>query len=186
MADDRLPSSKPSWKRKSTEAKRPDPSAHEWSKRTLKPVGEARIPRSRNLKIFGALLGLFTCLASIVLLIFLLQPPKPAAVVLVGADYAGNLAVPHNVLGWKGLQGVEAVSRVPQPWAIFNPAPLQLILKGPRALDLSEQWDGLIKDVKREGSRQKSILFVVALHGGSGADGATSSPTRRRGPWPTG
>ena len=96
----------------------------------------------------------------------------------MGADYAGNLAVPHNVLGWKGLQGVEAVSRAPQPWAIFNPAPLQLILQRPRALDLSEQWDGLIEDVKREGSRQKSILFVVALHGGSGADGAYLIPNQ--------
>src|SRR4051812_14744637 len=178
MAADRSPSPKPSWRRRSSDTPRPEPSAHEWSRRRLRPVGQSALPRSRNIKILGALLGLLTCLGLIVLLIILFQPPKPAAVVLVGADYAGNLMVPHNVLGWKGLQGVEAVSRASRPWAIFNPAQLQLILPEPRALDLAEQWDGLIDDVKRVGSRQKTVLFVVALHGGSGAEGAYLIPNQ--------
>lgn len=182
MADDRSRSSKPSWRRKSSDAPRPEVSGYEWTRRRVKPVGTVGRPRSREFKIAGALLGLFTCLALIVLLIILFRPPKPAAVVLVGADYAGNLTVPHNVLGWKGIQAVEAVSRAPRDWPIFVPAQLQLILPKPRSLDLAEQWDGLIGDVKRAGRRQETILFVVALHGGSTADAAYLIPNQMTGP----
>ena len=88
-------------------------------------------PRSRSFKIAGALLGFLGLRGPLVFLIILFQPPKPAAVVLVGADYATNLTVPHNLLGWKGLEAIEAVSRTPRPWTIFNPACLQLIQRQP-------------------------------------------------------
>ena len=131
---------------------------------------------SRFIKIAGVLAGFAACVGLLVFLIFLFQPPKPAAVVLVGADYATNLTVPHNLLGWKGLEGIEAVSRTPRPWTIFNPASLQLIQR-PTTLSQPEQWDALIQGLSQSARSQKTILFVLALHGATTPRGL-SGPRR--------
>ena len=133
------------------------------------------IPAPGLFKIAAVLTGFAACVGLMVFLIFLFQPPKPAAVVLVGADYATNLTVPHNVLGWKGLKGIEAVSKTPRPWAIFNPASLQLIQR-PTTLGQPEQWDALIEDLSQSAQGQKTILFVLALHGGDDARGCVPDP----------
>ncbi len=61
------------------------------------------------------------CLATVVFLILRIRRPEPAAVFLVGANYANNLAVPHNVPGWEGLVGIRQVSEKPPPWSFFIP-----------------------------------------------------------------
>ena len=83
MADDRSPSSKPSWRRNP-----PRPNGRRVGTRMEQSHAQAgrrdQAPPITEPQDLRGVLGLFTCLASIVLLIFLLQPPKPAAVVLVG------------------------------------------------------------------------------------------------------
>ena len=71
--------------------------------------------------------GVSRLFGDLVFLILKISRPEPAAVFLVGANYANNLAVPHNMQGWEGLVGIRQVSEKPPPWAFFYPASLQLI-----------------------------------------------------------
>ena len=123
------------------------------------------------------MVGFLACLLAIVVLIILIWPPSPVGVVLVGADYADNLMVPHNILGWKGIEGIEAVAKTPRLWALFKPAALHL-MRPPQILDQPERWDALIDDLVKTGFKQQTILIVLGLHGGSDPDGAYLIPDR--------
>src|SRR5208337_234797 len=113
MPDERSEPSHPSWRRKASPAPRTERPRHEWTKRRPRPVGEAKLPSSGIFKILAALLGFLTCLATVV--------------VLVGADYADNLMIPHNILGWKGMEAIDALLRTPPPWTLLKPARFELI-----------------------------------------------------------
>jgi hypothetical protein len=124
--------------------------------------------------------GFLGCLAALVILILMIWKPQPAAVFLIGANYATNLAVPHNVPGWEGLDGIRQVSQKPPRWSLFYPPALQLVL-GDRdnalnALSHKGEWDVLIANLKKKGVTAPTLLMVVALHGGSRADGAYLMP----------
>ena len=177
MQDERTEPSRPSWRRKVSPSARPERPGHEWTKRRPKPSGEGKLPKSGGFRVAGAVVGFLTCLVAVVVLIIMIQPPQPAAVVLVGADYADNLLVPHNVPGWQGIVGIEKVSRTPPPWSFFTPAALQLI-RPPQVLDQADEWDRLIEDLRKTGFRQQTILFVVELHGISHPDGAYLAPNK--------
>jgi hypothetical protein len=126
--------------------------------------------------------GFAACLMLVVWLIWMINPPEPAAVILVGADYATNLAVPHNVMGWEGLKEIERLSQTPQRWSLFNPASLQLIRKDrSKTLDRAEQWDDLIADLKK-GFREPTLIIVLALHGGSDRSGPYLIPNLMKRP----
>ncbi len=73
---------------------------------------------SRGVKI-GAVLGLFLFVAAgAVAVYFWLRPPDPFRLVLVGAGYDQNLAVPSNALGRRGLDGLETVGQGLQRQAV--------------------------------------------------------------------
>src|SRR5258708_2130061 len=38
------------------------------------------------------------------------RPPRPACLVLLGASYDDNLAVPHNLQGWQSLEDLAQVA----------------------------------------------------------------------------
>src|SRR5437763_15698397 len=124
MQDERTEPSRPSWRRKATAVPRPQRLGREWkwTQRRARPAGELKLPRSRSFKVAGALLGFLACLAALVVLIILIWPPSSVALVLVGADYADNLMIPHNVLGWKGIEAIDGLCRTAPPWALFKPA----------------------------------------------------------------
>ncbi|ODU01496.1 MAG: hypothetical protein ABS79_01560 [Planctomycetes bacterium SCN 63-9] len=175
MADESKESSKPSWKRKKAAAsppaaaKRAEASRHEWTKKRDRPADEIQLPRSRALWVILAGAGFAACILGLVVLILMIQPPKPAAVVFVGADYATNLAVPHNVAGRKGIEGIQALSRIPRSFTLFNSPWLRPVQDAPRILERKEHWGELIKEVEKEVDngkiREQTIVFVVALHG---------------------
>jgi hypothetical protein len=107
------------------------------------------------------------CLALVIWMIWMLSKPQPAAVVLVGATYATNLAVPHNVLGWNGLAGIEQLSLAPRRLAVFRAPSLQLIRGGrEKPLEGAHEWDDLIAHLAK-GFSEQTLLIVVALHGGT-------------------
>ena len=127
----------------------------------------------------GGLAAFLGCLAMLVFLILKLRPPEPAAVFLVGANYATNLAVPHNVFGWEGLAGIRQVSEKRSSLPFFRPAALQLIGEREEALnqlDHKGQWNDLIANLGKKGVAAPTLLIVVALNGGSGPDGAYLMP----------
>ena len=176
MHDERSEPARASWRRNAAPPPpRREPEKPEWSRRRLKPVEGARGPRFGSFKIVAAVLGFLACLVAVVVLIILIWPPDPVGILLVGADYADNLAVPHNVLGWKGLEGIAAVARTPRRRALFRPGSLQLI-GTPQVIDQPERWDRVIDELATKGFSQPTILIAVALHGGSDPDGAYLIP----------
>lgn|GEM_PF-3039563 len=177
MPDERSEPSHPSWRRKASPAPRTERPRHEWTKRRPRPVGEAKLPSSGIFKILAALLGFLTCLATVVVLIILIWPPSSVAVVLVGADYADNLMIPHNILGWKGMEAIDALVRTPPPWTLLKPARFELI-GGLHKLDQPDDWDKVVKDLVKRRFKQETILIVLALHGGSDSEGAYLCPDR--------
>jgi hypothetical protein len=116
-----------------------------------------------------------------VVLVILPRRPEPVAVVLAGASYADNLAVPHNALGWKGLLGVDAVLRTKPRWSWLSRPTLRPI-GGPRSLDFRQDWDTLVAELAREKVGPKTVLIVLAMHGGSDSNGAYFLPNRATGP----
>src|SRR5580704_16050499 len=124
MADDRSQSSRPSWRRKTEPEPRPKKPGHRWTERRSPQDGGMKAPPSRMFQVAGGTAAFLGCLATLVFLILKISPPEPAAVFLVGANYATNLAVPHNVPGWEGLVGIRQVSEKPPPWSFFYPAAL--------------------------------------------------------------
>src|ERR1051325_4753620 len=61
----------------------------------------------RGIKRAIALLALIGIAVGIGVAILLLQPLKPACLVLIGSGYEDNLFLPHNVFGWNGLDILE-------------------------------------------------------------------------------
>src|SRR5262245_25713730 len=152
MADERsgTSKSKPTWRGKAepTTVARTKTSGYKWTERGSTPAAPARKRLgSRTYRVLGGLAAFAACLGMVIWLILMINPPEPAAVVLVGADYATNLAIPHNVMGWDGLKGIEQLSRTPRRWALFNPAELQLI-RPRRTLERADQWAEVIADLK--------------------------------------
>ncbi|QEH33047.1 hypothetical protein OJF2_15430 [Aquisphaera giovannonii] len=181
MADERARPSRPSWKRAGGDPRAVEPSSHAWSRRSVSSVARPDAPRTKTWKVAGVVAALAACIALILFLILVFRPPRPAAVVLVGADYAGNLAVPHNLLGWKGLQGLEAVSRTPPRFSLFPPPMLQLVRGGGTPLNLAEDWKALVDDLKVSAKGYRTLLIAVALHGGTTADSAYLLPGKATG-----
>ncbi len=87
------------------------------------PARRPQRPRrrlSQRLKrglVGGAFLAV-TSLIAVVLL--LLRPPHPATLILVGADYADNLAVPDNALGWNGLNELHQMAEPKGSLGLFS------------------------------------------------------------------
>src|SRR5205809_7832519 len=108
MADERTGTSRPTWRGKGEPkpVARPTQSDYKWTERGAKPAAASKRPGSRPFRVLGGLAAFAACLGMVIWLILMINPPEPAAVVLVGADYATNLAIPHNVLGWEGLKGI--------------------------------------------------------------------------------
>ena len=137
MADDRSQAGRRSWRGKPEPDRRErqaqtEKSSYKWATRGTRPAAAGRPPGSRRAGCFAGLFSFAACLGIVVWLIWMINPPRPAGVVLLGADYATNLAVPHNALGYQGLTGIEQLSRTPKPWTLFNPARLQLF-RNPRS-----------------------------------------------------
>jgi hypothetical protein len=114
-------------------------------------------------------------------LILQLIPPDPVAVVLVGSDYAANLMVPHNVLGWNSLADLESLCKTKPPRSLFGAATPQVI-GTLQQLDQVHKWDALIGGLKKRRVPQKTIVIVVGLHGGSSPEGAYLIPGKFAGP----
>jgi hypothetical protein len=188
MADDRSQAGRRSWRGKSEPDRRERParterSTYKWADRGKRPAGDARPPDSRSVRLLAGLVSFAVCLGVVVWLIWMINPPRPAGVVLLGADYATNLAIPHNALGYQGLRGIEQLSRAPKRWALFNPAEL-LLFRNPKSqtvLETADDWDALIAALKK-GFHEPTLIIMLALHGGSDSDGAYLMPNQLKRP----
>src|SRR5262245_2623623 len=62
-------------------------------------------------KVFLTLGCLTAVMVGILILIWLLIPPKPAYLLGFGATYADSLAVPHNAYGWQAVNDLTHVQQ---------------------------------------------------------------------------
>jgi hypothetical protein len=72
-----------------------------------KPTGPSFWSRRKRRFLFVTS-GLFAVTLAIVFLVWLLRPAPPIRLVLIGAGYETNLAVPHNVPGANGLNALHS------------------------------------------------------------------------------
>jgi hypothetical protein len=160
MGFDPPPSSPPppprrGW-RPGTSKDRSNEAQHKWRQRAAQPVKEKR-PWSKRSKflfragLLGAVIGL------IVVVILWLWPPKRIALVLVGAGYEENLALPHNVYGMNGLEGIQkAVQERERDYHVDYLGP-----------DKITSWQDTLRAQKNE----RCVVLYLALHGGADSRG---------------
>jgi serine/threonine-protein kinase len=82
-----------------------------------------------------------------------LSPPKTTHLVLVGAGYEDNLAVPHNVYGMKGLDDLAELARSDRALHVKHE---------PVELQRGVAWD---RDLDK--FSEKTVIVFLALHGGA-------------------
>lgn len=189
MADDRSEGSRPSWRGKGSPDPKSQPtpkrkaSSHLWAARGIHPDAGGRRWVVRRARFFAGLAAFAACLGVVVWLIWMISPPPSAGIVLLGADYATNFAVPNNALGRQGLATIERLSQAPRPWTLFNPGVLQLVRgpKGQTVLETSRDWDELIASLKK-GFGSPTLIIMLALHGGSDTHGAYLMPNQMKRP----
>ncbi len=188
MADDRSETPRPSWRDKagsgSGSTPRPEPAAnagsgtgHEWTRHRSGIGQRLWRPGAWGLRITAALAAFLTFGGAAIVLIRFLERQPPAALVLVGADYATNLAVPQNVAGVEGLRGLESLTGRSGPISLFKPPPLRLLRKR-LPLERAEEWDTLIEAIAKPRviRPNETIVLVLAFHGTTDANEAYLIP----------
>jgi hypothetical protein len=104
-------------------------------------------------------------MAALIYVIYLIWPPRPACVVLIGAGYEENLAVPHNVYGWKGLTDCITLAKSGKSrW--LRSGLFTLKHEEPVELRGGVAWDKDLDSVK-----EKAVIVFLALHGGADEEG---------------
>jgi len=98
------------------------------------------------------------------------QPPAPVGMLLVGAGYQDNLAVPPNVLGMRGLRQMAA--GLGNEHARSGRFESLVSLAGP-VVDL---WSDTSWQSQIAACRQSTVGVYVCLHGGADAAGAYLLP----------
>lgn len=94
-----------------------------------------------------------------------LRPPHATSLVLIGASYADNLAVPHNVYGMDALGDLEALTHNQETESFWGRGLLNLKRK-PIELDHDVQWDS-----EMNGFKERSVVFFMAMHGAGDGQG---------------
>jgi hypothetical protein len=95
-----------------------------------------------------------------------LSPPQPARLVLLGAGYETNLAIPENVYGREALRDLEALTRR-SPLSLFWKSRRMVLPHPARTLRSHGGWD---RDLGS--GPEKTLVLYVAVHGGTDAKGA--------------
>lgn len=154
-----LPESR--WRPESPPGRRPATSEPSWRREpTPRP---RRFRGTRIALVWLAVLGLT------VLLVWVgtwLSPPRPAYLVLVGAGYQDNLAVPHNCYGWQTLQALATSVHQQRAFSCWGSSLLRL-RHPPVELRSDTQWAKHLDDFP-----EKTLVLYFAAHGGADDRGA--------------
>lgn len=84
------------------------------------------------------------------------RPPQPAELVLLGAGYEENLAVPHNIYGWQSLVDLAQTGEEHASWS----QDLLHVAHPPRVLEGDVKWDELLGK-----SRAKPLVIYISAQG---------------------
>jgi hypothetical protein len=157
-----------SWRDGGKPGERKEEALRSWQ-RDRDPTKERGGRLSRRAKLIIAITAILASMAGIVILIALLLWPTPSFVVLIGADYADNLAVPHNAYGLRGMKRIES-------WAKAGPVDLASDVQdrlnqsqvGKIEQSLKEQSESRLRGKWRK--RETAVVYL-ALHGSVDAQG---------------
>lgn len=131
--------------------------------------GPRRFCRTRLLL---AWLTLFSVVAVMIYVVLWLRPVAGTCLVLVGAGYEDNLAVPHNHHGMEGLRALADLGGAGSGGSWLRPAGLR-VLHRPRSLVKVEEWDRGLRTIP-----EKTVLLFISMHGGADREGAYLLPHR--------
>lgn len=99
-----------------------------------------------------------------------LRPLEPSAVVLIGAGYEQNLAVPPSVCGWRSLQDFADLAQQSRSLSFWGGPMLQLAHQ-PVDLQKTTRWEKAL-----DGLEQTNVVVFMSLHGASDPEGAYLLP----------
>lgn len=155
-----------SWRDQAARKGRPSSEEPPWRREPQRPP----LPpgtRSRRIQTAIAFALFFVFCALLLWLITWLLRPKPVRLVLIGAGYEENLAIPPNPYGRHMLRGLVGLARE-------GPTSGFLRYDGAEPVDLrsGSAWDRSLNPNADEGT----LLLVLGLHGGSDDKGAYVSP----------
>jgi hypothetical protein len=122
--------------------------------------------RLRRLQIGVAWLSLLVLTALLVWASTWLSPPRPARLVLLGAGYQDNLAVPHNVYGWQSLADLAQLTQSAGVFSFWGTHLLSLP-HGPLEVWSGTPWDKGLEDVS-----ERTVALFFTLHGAADDQGA--------------
>jgi hypothetical protein len=138
--------------------------------------GPTQIPwwRKRWAKLAFVLGGIGLVAVTIIVLIILLRPQPPFGLVMIGAGYEDNLAVPHNVPGVKGLEALRAWADVYNNGENVHQPPLKGSTKFEevkRALQV-----GFVDKALKGKKPPKTLVVFVSAHGVARVEGGNLMP----------
>jgi hypothetical protein len=146
-----------------------------WQKIEQPKTSKVSSGTSRGIKLGIAGGALAVLIGLLVWIVFWLRTPKPACLVLIGAGYETNLALPHNAAGWKGLEALNELapraSGISSWMEWWSPQNFRLQF-GPQTVEAGTSWDDNIWPKALSGFEEKSILIFLALHGAADDRGA--------------
>ena len=122
--------------------------------------------RRRRVEIAVAWLGLLLLTGGLIWASTWLQPPKTSTLILLGATYDDNLAVPLNTYGWQGLLDLANVARQRGQFSLWGSGLLEL-QQDPLVLNCDTPWEDALEDVA-----QSTVILYLALHGAADVDGS--------------
>ncbi len=121
---------------------------------------------STRFRVFLGFVFFFLFFAMLVLVFLWLRPASGTAMVLVGAGYEDNLAVPHNVYGRETLNSLARLAESHQ-----TETGKMVVRRKELNLANAREWDKRLRNIP-----QKNIVIYLAMHGATDAKGAYLLP----------
>jgi hypothetical protein len=140
-----------------------------WKKDQAAAPARRRWSRRTQLGVAGGLFGLLA--VGVAALLWMLYPPKPACLVVVGSGYEDNLSLPHNVYGWSGARDLVAwcqsnAGRGSWLGRLTGATSIRPLGEQPIRLNEEGRWSP-----ERWGNfREPTLMILVALHAGADRD----------------
>jgi hypothetical protein len=177
MALDQPRGPNPAWKKQAATPDAAGPGKRLWQKPSDTPAGSKR-RWSKKAKLGLATFMLSAIVGLMIGVILWLSPIKPACLVLRGAPFEEDLAVPHNVYGWKGLEDLADLANAGGSNSFFswgNSHALRLNAPPVAEYDPRQPW------VPRS-FRERTVVLFLAYHGGADRKGGYLVVKGPRGP----
>ncbi len=168
MADNPFHSTRPAWRGDEPTKARREPQ-RPWRKE-VEPSGKKPRRLSKRAKIIIAATSFAAVVGAFIAILYLISPPKPTCLVLYGAPNETNLAVPHNVHGWQGLQVLAQLGETRGgvgSWLWHRDATRLRLWHEPGKVEDKTDWNKGMDNIQ-----EKTIIVFLAMHGGADDEGA--------------